>query len=380
MDAMLPALSPASVSLADVLPACRAALDGTENPLGLPPMRSVIVVLVDGLGAEALARRSGHARTLASAMAPGDRIVSGFPTTTAAGIASLCTGTGSGSHGLVGYRVLVPGQDRIVNQLSGWDAGMVPETWQRRRTVFEQASDDGVVCTVVGQAKHRRSGFTRAVLRGADYLGVDRLAERVRAAADTAALPGRRITYLYVHELDTVAHASGCEGDRWSQGLEVLDRALASAADRLDGDTGALVLADHGILDVPRDGHILVDTIPGLMTGVRHLAGEPRCLQIHLQAGDAEAVQEAARRWRAELGERAWVATRDEAVAHGWFGAEAEPDVLPRIGDLLVAARGRTAFYDSRSADSRSRAMIGQHGSLTDAETIVPLIRFGAAA
>jgi hypothetical protein len=54
------------------------------------------------------------------------------------------------------------------------------------------------------------------------------------------------------------------------------------------------------------------------------------------------------------------------------------PDVLPRIGDVVVAARKRIVYYDSRPLDQAARNMIGQHGSLTAEERIVPLIRLGA--
>ena len=64
----------------------------------------------------------------------------------------------------------------------------------------------------------------------------------------------------------------------------------------------------------------------------------------------------------------------------GWFGPTMHPDVLPRIGDVLVAARKRVAYYDSRDTRSTGRNMVGQHGSLTADETRVPLLRFGAFA
>ena len=84
-------------------------------------------------------------------------------------------------------------------------------------------------------------------------------------------------------------------------------------------------------------------------------------------------------RWRAAESGRSWVFARDEAVAAGLFG-DVDADVLPRIGDVLVAARGRVAYYDDRLTDKASQRMVGQHGSLTSAERIVPLIRLGAYA
>ena len=80
--------------------------------------------------------------------------------------------------------------------------------------------------------------------------------------------------------------------------------------------------------------------------------------------------------WRAEEGGRAWIATREQAIDHGWYG-EVDPEVLPRIGDVIVAARKRIAYYDSRPADQSARGMIGQHGSLTDDERRIPLLGLG---
>ena len=71
----------------------------------------------------------------------------------------------------------------------------------------------------------------------------------------------------------------------------------------------------------------------------------------------------------------AWIATRTEAIEAGWFGQVA-PEVLPRIGDVLVAARKRVAYY--ADPEDRGRMMIGQHGSLSPDETNIPLLRFGA--
>ena len=82
-----------------------------------------------------------------------------------------------------------------------------------------------------------------------------------------------------------------------------------------------------------------------------------------------------AARWQAAEGRRAWVATKDEAIAAGLFGT-VDDDVRPRIGDVLIAARTRIAYY--LDADDRGRSMVGQHGSLTPDEVAIPLLRFGA--
>jgi hypothetical protein len=374
MTHMLPPAPDGRRSLADVLPGALDALLGRPGLFGSPRVERIVVVLVDGLGAANLRQRGGHSRTLAPALNRGATLVSGFPTTTAAALASLTTGLRPGGHGMVGYRVLDRASDRLVNQLSGWDEGMVPETWQPHPTVFEQASAAGVRAGVIGPARYARSGLTRAILRGAEYHSAGGVAERFTAARALLDEGGRQLVYLYVPELDQAAHARGWESPEWTAALELLDGEVGGAVRGLSARESVLVTADHGIVDVPASSHVLVERGP-LLEGVRHLGGEPRCLQLHLEPGvDPD---EVARRWTEAEGARAWIATRDEVAASGWFG-EVSPAAAERMGDVFVAARRTIAYY--AADDSSGRSMIGQHGSLTPEETQVPLLRFGALA
>jgi glucose/arabinose dehydrogenase len=83
--------------------------------------------------------------------------------------------------------------------------------------------------------------------------------------------------------------------------------------------------------------------------------------------------------WHESEDSRAWVATRAEAIEAGWFGTVL-PEIEPRIGDIIVAARKNIAYYDGRIPNNHGRNMVGQHGSWSPAEVQVPLLRFGAFA
>lgn len=370
---MLPAAKSTRFSLADVLPNCLDALAGRRGAIGLPAVTHAIVLLVDGLGRNALVAHAGHARTLAARLPLDPAISSGFPTTTAAALATLTTGRLPGQHGLVGYRVLDAAHDRVVNELSGWEGVLDPATWQRVPTVFESAAADGVRSVAIGAPRYRDSGFTQAVLRGAEFRSGTSIADRFERAATELTAPGPALVYLYVPELDVAAHAHGIASAQWVAALETFDAAFAGLVARLGPTHGLLVTADHGIVDVPAAAQVVVGG--ALLEGVRHVAGEPRCLQLHLEAGvDPDVV---AGTWREAQGARAWVATRAEAIEAGWFG-EVDPEVLPRIGDVLVAARKRIAYYTD--PDDTGRRMVGQHGSLSPDESLVPLLRFGAFA
>lgn len=376
---MLPVAYSAPVSLADVLSSSLEAVQGKTNRMGLPQIERAVVVLVDGLGAQAVRARRGHARVLAPRLGPHTVIDSGFPTTTAAALGSLCTGVLPGEHGLVGYRVRDVAHDRIVNQLSGWDADMQPEAWQPRPTLFEEAAVLGIPAYAVSQARFRGSGFTGAVLRGADYIAGASIGDRFRAVRSIFDRGGPALVYLYVPELDKAAHAHGWESEAWSSLLDELDGELGAFAATLGGAEGALVTADHGILDVPHPRQILYDTVPELMREVRMVGGEPRCLQLYLAPEATDADRDAlAEAWRDVEGDRAWIATLAEAISARWFGDHVDAEVLPRIGDVLVAARKSVAYYPSANGADTGRSMIGQHGSFTPEEMRVPAVGLGA--
>ncbi len=368
---MLPAAKTHRLSLADVVPNCLDATAGRRGRMGLPPVEKAVVVVADGLGHALLAGHQGHARTLSRRLADAP-IGSGFPTTTVAALATLTTGEPSGRHGLVGYRVYDPAGDRVVGMLNGWE-GIDPASWQRMPTLFERAAAAGVRPTAIAHPRYRDSEFTRAVLRGAEFAGAPDAAARRAELRAALAATGPALVYYYVPDLDVAGHARGVASAEWVAALEALDAELAGLLPLLGERDGLLLTADHGMVDVPPHAQRIVDG--ALLDGVRHVAGEPRCLQLQLEPGaDAVAVADA---WRASEGRRAWVATRAEAVAAGWFGA-VDPEVLPRIGEVLVAARGSHAYYTD--PDDRARGMVGQHGSLTAEETAIPLLRFGAFA
>lgn len=376
---MISAMSSLRPSLADVLPSCLDSLNGVQNRLGIPSVDRAVVLLVDGLGVSSLRERLGHARNMAGAITATSVATAGCPTTTAANIATFTTGTMPGEHGLVGYTVLDPANDRIVNQLNGWDDKLDPATWQRVPTVFEKAADAGIPSVVVAQERYRHSGFTQAVLRGTHFMSGRSIPDRFAAARTALDSLEKGIVYVYVPELDQAAHSHGWQSDTWTRRLETLDGELGPFADGLRKREGLILTADHGILDVPAHSHILFGDDPALVDGIRFVAGEPRCLQLHFEPDAGARLRETIiDRWRASESTRAMVLSRREAIEQGWFGPTVDPDVEARIGDILVAARKVVAYYDTREESYAGRLMIGQHGSFSVEEKSVPLLKFGA--
>ncbi|NHI17173.1 alkaline phosphatase family protein [Microbacterium excoecariae] len=372
MHSILPAGPERAPSLTGVAPEMIRTLSGGGTWLG--PVRSAVLVVVDGLGAIPLRAHRAHARRLAQAMPRSHVARTVFPSTTAAALTSILTGAVPGIHGLVGYRVLDPDADRLVNQLSGFDSGLIdPHAWQRSATVFESAPGPRYA---VGMSTYRATGLTAAILRGAEYVSEDDLAQRVRVAIALASAEPGAFVYCYVPELDQAGHRFGVDSPEWRASLEAIDQALAPLF-AMPREVGAIVTADHGMVDVPRHRHVLLRAGDRRLAGVRHIGGEPRLLHLYAEPGADPA--DIARAWAEDSGPAADVSLGSAAVDAGLFGPVA-PGVRGRIGDVLVAARGAWAFYDDRLEDKRPQRMIGQHGSTTPEEMTVPLIRAGGYA
>jgi len=372
MSLILPTVPPSARIISGVAADLLASLRQSPGPLA--PARSVVLFVVDGLGALQLRAHAGHARHLVAGVGKKDIAYSVFPTTTAAALTSLLTGDEPGQHGLVGYRVLDRAQDRLVNVLSGWESdGIDPLAWQPRPTVFEQAVAAGHAAFAIGVPEYASSGFTRASLRGAEFVGAKTPAARVGIAYQLAADNPGALVYGYLPEVDKAGHRHGVDSAAWIAALEDIDHALSIAPPR---GVGALITADHGMIDVPSHRQVVLEHGDVRLEGVRHIGGEPRMLHVYLESdADRDAVIE---QWRRASDGDGDVLSRAEAISSGLYGASVSSDAASRIGDVLVISRGNRAFYDGTAEDQRSRGMIGQHGALTPEERQVPYIRRGA--
>ena len=352
---------------------CQLDESGRPDLIELLPSRRAVVVLVDGLGYDLLRQRSGHAPFLRGLLPAAYRLSSGFPSTTATSMGTFGTGLPPGAHGLVGYEVLVPDEDRLLNELS-WDGGPDPRVWQPNQTVFERAAADGVGVTRIGPGFFDGSGLTNAALRGGVFTAARSLEARVDTALAAVRASRRALVYLYWGELDKVGHVHGCQSWEWGDELELIDRSLAHLVSGVPSDTSVYVTADHGMVDSPHALRIDLAHDPELAADIRHVGGEPRSLQLYCEPGAREDVLAT---WRGRVGARAWVLSRDEAVEQGLFGAVSE-HVLPRIGDVIVAMRDNFAIVDSRTARPALLALVGLHGSLTPVEMAIPLLQVAA--
>jgi hypothetical protein len=365
-----------TATLADLSSSILASLDReapeSQNVLGLPPAERACLLIVDGLGWEQLRDHPAAAPFLSELARNSRPITAGFPATTSTSLASLGTGSPPGQHGMVGYKVLVPGEDILLNALR-WDSRVDPRQWQPLPTVYERATAAGIAAVHVTRGSFRGRGLTIAALRGAELRPADSMGALAAQGAAALAEHGRAFVMVYHGDLDSTGHMFGVGSDSWYYQLAHVDKLAEQLASALPSQACLYVTADHGMVDVGQDSRVDVDETPELRDGLAVLGGEPRARHLYARPGAAADVLAT---WREMLGERAWVLPRDEAIKEGWFGP-VDGRMADRIGDVVAAATDGFAVVASKAEPAES-ALFAMHGSLTSAEQFVPSLSFTA--
>jgi hypothetical protein len=370
-------------TLADLLPSVAASFGmDSPGPLAIAPNRDVVVLLIDGLGAELLTRHRASAPTLAAHIS--GTLTAGFPATTSTSLTSLALGAPCSAHGIIGYSFAVPDTDgiRLFNSLrwrfdsaTGDDAreSFPPETAQPGTSRLQEIAAHGVEVHYVIPEYQHRSGLTRASFRAPGTLHPAATLDEVRAGIlEVAVHPGTRsrFAYAYFPDLDSAGHLHGPESPEALAVLRDIDEFAAGLLTDLPDTCTLIITGDHGMIHAGTA--VDLDAREVLHRDVRLVGGEARVRHIYLE--NPAALTDALDTWRAELSMHANVVSREQAIDEHWFGrTPPAPVIANRIGDLVAVAEGRTVLVQPRREPLES-AMVGHHGARTADEQLVPLI------
>lgn len=374
---MLPSAPKTFGRLTEVLASAYASVGGSkQNNLGFKKAQKSVVILVDGLGVSNIRFQPGHAPFLNSQLNKSSTIECAFPSTTAASITSFATGSFAGKHPIIGYQVFDRTLNQPVNLLTGWSTEFLPER-QFETTVSKLANIEGIDFVFCGPGEYENSGFTQATMPDGQFEAAKTIEERFSRVKGLLMRPGRQLVYLYIPELDQLAHAHGAQSARWLNKLEEIDGLVKSFVRGLPAQVGCLLTADHGIIDIEHEAHRFLDEIE--LSGLIFAGGDPRVsfLYFNSHISDAEAEQNI-RLLEEAVGDCAYVAKAEEVIRAGWYGPEVSDEARGLMPDLFIIAKTRVAFYHRAFAKTKSMQMVGQHGSISSEETKIPLLRFGA--
>jgi hypothetical protein len=357
VDPVLPAFDGASV--AGLVPALFGRVDNAWIPEPARTGRAVVLLVLDGLGWNAIQDHASKMPRLAQL--EGSAITTVAPSTTATALTSITTGLPPAQHGIVGYRMLV---DADVLNVLRWTVpgrGRAPAPFDVQR---HQPFLDREV-PVVTRTEFRDTGFTQAHLRGGRLAGwhtVAGLIEQCVRAVDV----GEQFVYAYYPGVDTIAHEYGLHDGAFVRELGFVDRFVGELVDSLPADAALLVTSDHGQVHLEAESWIEIPDLTALTTAV---AGDGRFRYLYAPASDRKELLDRARE---QFSDRAWVWSRAEMLDLGMFGVGGTGTVPGRIGNVVLAAREAVAFVDP--ALPNERMLRSGHGSLTPDEMYVPLL------
>lgn len=341
-------------------PAGRGASMPDWMPDAVRGAQSVVLIVLDGLGWDQLQLRADLAPTLMAMQ--GRSIHTVAPTTTATALSSITTGLTPGEHGLVGYRMALGGE--VINVLR-WTIG---DQMVRRShppgdvQTFEPFLGERV--PVVAQGELQSSAFSEAHLRGADPVGW-RTPSSIAVEAGAQIAAGARFVYCYYPGIDKIAHERGF-GAYYDAELRFADALVADVLAAVPAGTAVLVTADHGQVEV---GDRIIHPSADLLGPVKLQSGEGRFRWLHCDDADIASLVDVA---TDEVGDSAWVVTKEQMLDDKWFGPTVAPPIQRRLGDVALCAHEPVSFYEAD--DSGPFELICRHGSLTSAEVNVPLL------
>jgi type I phosphodiesterase/nucleotide pyrophosphatase len=357
--------------------------------LGDAPERveRVVLVFLDAFGWRFFSRHADSHPLLRRMLAEGTvaKLTTQFPSTTAAHVTTIHTGSPVAEHGMYEWNIYEPSIDALVTPLMFSFAGDGERDTLRRAgadprilyptaTLYRRLAAGGVRCLAFHPATFAPSTYDGVLLDGATLHPYDTLAWGFTALAYALrAQPGPAYAYLYIDTLDATGHQYGPSSGAFdTEAIRCLD-AVDAALGTLPEGTLLLLAADHGQVDVdPARTRFVNELWPGIVSHLRRdgrgrplaPAGSARDLFLHTAAGARARVIE---RLRELLGAEAEVRATAELVEEGMFSESLGPRLRERIGDVCVLPADRGTVW-WRERGRFGMRFLGHHGGLTPEE------------
>ncbi|MES9873790.1 MAG: alkaline phosphatase family protein [Candidatus Sedimenticola sp. 6PFRAG7] len=342
----------------------------------LSQAKNIVLLVIDGLGYEYLAARSGDgflSRNLRGSL------TSVSPSTTATAIPAFMLGVPPMQHGFTGWftyfrelgdiLAVLPFRSRHGSGSLGAQ-GLSPADLCGCEPVFSRLQAN---CSVVMPDWIAGSDFNMAFNDGAEVVPYGGIAEFLSGIESGLSGGGRNYVYAYWPEFDAIAHEYGVGSSQAAFHLEQLDAALDGFAwSNRGSDTLLLVTADHGFIDTLPEHTVYLSDHPELEACLGlPLSGESRFAYCYLRSGCESRFLDYVGR---ELAHCMDVRKSGEMLAENWFGlGEAHPQFKDRIGDYVMVMKGDYKIKDQVLGE-RPHLHLGVHGGVSSEEMYVPLV------
>ena len=351
---------------------------------------AVVLFLVDGLGwrfferfqdAPFLKRMAKDGRI--------EKLISQFPSTTAAHLTTIHTGWNVGQSGVHEWIYYEPLVDAVIAPLlfsyAGlWErdllkaTGIEPAFFYPRGLFYPELKKMGVKPFVLGSREYTPSTYSNAVMNGAEIRAFKTFSEaliNLQLLLEEQKPP--TYIYLYFDRIDTLAHEYGPAAPQTEAEIETFLLMMEYYFERVFKGKRIwfLMTADHGQTEVNPSTTIFLNTNPQFAGIQRFLktnltgkllvpAGSPRDMFLYIKDDLLEEAQSFLAR---RLEGTADVVKTEYLIENGYFGPEVSSRLRERVGNLVILPyRYESVWWYEKGKFEQK--FYGHHGGLTPEE------------
>lgn len=368
------------------LPAC------VENAFASGDYDAVILFLIDGFGWRFFERFQDEPFIKHVAKhGKIEKLISQFPSTTAAHVTTIHTGLNVGQSGVHEWIYYEPQLDMTITPLLFSHAGtkerdtlkrkkVQPESLYPQGRLYPALRRLGVTPYMFGSREHTPSTFSNVVMDGAEQRPFKTLSE---AFVNIGLLLEKQTHPIYVHlyfdKFDALCHEYGPNSAQAEAEIRtvlwMMDQYFSG---RLIGGKKRvlfLMTADHGFAEVNPQTTTYLNTHPDFK-GFEKFIRANRKGRLLVPAGSArdmflyihdEMLDEAQSFLAKRLAGRADVVRTEALIADGYFGDDVSQRFLARVGNLVVLSYLNESVWWYEK-DKFEMKYYGHHGGLTPQE------------
>ena len=305
-----------------------------------------------------------------------------FPSTTPIALTALATGEWPSAHGVIGWFVMlaeIAAVSTIISYVRTQD--------NKPLSKFGVSVEDAYpIPSRIGNANRGALHILPEQIVGSAYSnywtgGVPQVGYDVKSPQQAVGMAleavqaahSPMIIYLYLPQVDSMAHKLGASHGTTLNTAMQIDRLLSALANDLPSNAKMVITADHGHLDAPpRNTYSLTSSaeIVSLCGGA--LTGDQRAVYAHIVKGKMDAFREAVYR---ECGSDFLVLTAEEVETARLLGTSAlSGETRYRLGSALVLSTGNAALDYRAVVGDDPHPIVSHHGGLTPDEMRIPLV------
>jgi predicted AlkP superfamily pyrophosphatase or phosphodiesterase len=362
-----------------------------ENAFASGNYDAVVLFLVDGFGwrfferfqDEPFVRRFARQGKI-------EKLISQFPSTTAAHITTIHTGLPVGVSGVYEWYTYEPQIDQIIAPLLFSFAGtkerdtlrsigVKPASIYPRGILYPSLKKRGVDSYLFGMRGYTPSTYSSVVMAGIEQYAFNTLSE---ALVNLSLLLEKQTRPAYIHlyfdKLDSICHEYGPDAPQTEAEIETFLLIMEHYFERIfDGKKRILFLmtADHGQVEVDPQTTIYLNR-DMRFSGIERFIKTNRSRQLIVPAGSArdmflhvqeDLLDEAHAFLAPRLEGKADVVKTESLMAEGFFGPEVSSRFRERVGNLVILPyRHESVWWYEK--DKFEQKFYGHHGGLTAQE------------